>query len=191
MNRKKLLLGAMSSLLSLGLLFGAGSFSSVNAEVQTVKMVQKNTSAKATGIYQGLVDGNSFEVKISNQYKVFRFNQNAYMVKDLERGNTITFTYWVNGKGQNILGSKLQKDKKVSPKPTKSTSAKAIGIYQGKADNHSFEVKVGNSYTVIRFTDKQQSLVDKLKKGDTVSFTYWVNIKHQNILGSKLEKTSK
>lgn len=185
MKNKKIVKGLLATALVSSMLFGGvGTIYASSGKVAT----QKNTSAKATGVYQGMVDSQSFEVKIGKEYKTIRvLDKNKYLVKGLKKNDNITFTYWVNVKKQNILGSKLIKNetKKVV---RKSTSAKANGIYQGMVDEQTFEVKIGNEYKAFRVLDSNKKLVNGLKKGNKIEFTYWVNVNGQNILGGKLVK---
>lgn len=71
----------------------------------------------------------------------------------------------------------------------KSTSVKATGIFQGLADNHCFEVKIDGKAIVVRFNDDRK--VEKLREGDSIILTYWVNIHGQNILGTTLTQSEK
>lgn len=149
---------------------------------------KNNTSAKTSAYYQGLVDNHSFEVKIKEQYYTIQLlDSNKHLVKNLNKNDYISFTYWVNKNKQLVLGSKLSKmEKKKETK--KSTSEKTTGIYQGMIDNHSFEMKIGKEYKVVQVLSSNKHLLNNIKTGDKIEITYWVNVKNQNILGSKVIK---
>ncbi|MBM7661373.1 tRNA (Thr-GGU) A37 N-methylase [Bacillus mesophilus] len=175
------------TLLVTGILFGS-TVGGLQEEVYAKSaVVKKSTSVKAKGTFIGLADNQSFEVKFDQDTKIIRLlEKNKHLIKGLKKGDLITISYWVNVKGQNILGSTVKKE--TIKKGTKSTSVRASGTYMGMADQQSFEVKIGKNYKMIRITGDNKHKIKGLKKGDSITFTYWVNVKGQNILGTTLKK---
>ncbi|WP_456277868.1 hypothetical protein [Bacillus sp. AK128] len=180
---KKVMKAGTIAILATGVLFGGTMGFQQGEAFAKTSVVKKSTSVKATGTYAGLADQQSFEVKLGKDTKVIRLpEKNKHLVKGLKKGDSITITYWVNVKGQNILGNTLTKGS------IKNTSTKATGQYIGMADQQSFEVKIGKDHKVIRVTTENANKIKGLKSGQTITFSYWVNVKGQNILGKTLKK---
>ncbi len=60
---------------------------------------------KATGIYQGLIDGNSIEVLVDGVYMALRNTEVETMTEGLDKDQPVSFTYSISPEGQFLLKS--------------------------------------------------------------------------------------
>lgn len=139
-----------------------------------------NETFTLTGIYQGLADNNTYEIKLSeNTYKVLVITQDIradFEKLNLKKGDKVEVTYQKGPASAlqtvsiRLAGSKDNKDKDT-----------VTGKYIGLADNNFFEVLVENpareEYKVFMITDAVRAAFEKLnlKKDDPVSICYSPN----------------
>ena len=61
------------------------------------------TLLTVSGEYQGQIDNSSIEVKVGDDYMVFRNYDFATLLEGIETGDTVTIQYTVNDEAQNML----------------------------------------------------------------------------------------
>ncbi len=147
--------------------------------LESITAVDADSSetVKKTGIYQGLIDGNSLEVLVENEYMALRNSEVETMAEGLEKGNAVEIRYSVSDEGQLILESikALTEDS--------SESVKTTRIYQGLIDGNSLEVLVGDVYMALRNAEVE-TMVEELKTGDEVEIEYSLSKEGQYLLKS-------
>lgn len=171
-------------LIILVVLLLALSFMSCDADAPKQTMAENNASKEQTftitGIYQGLSDNNTYEVKLSeNTYKMFVITQNVrkdFEKLNLKKGDKVEVTYREGPATalQTVL-IRLVGSEENNNKDT------VTGKYIGLADNNFFEVLVNNpikqEYKVFMITDTVRAVFDalSLQKDDPVSICYSAN----------------
>ena len=146
--------------------------------VNNAEAARKSTSARVDAVYVGKIDSNSIEVLIKNKpTTIMLLEKNKHLIKGFKKGDKVRMTYWVNVKGQKILGSEFEKitPSKPAPKPSPTPTKTALIVFTGLIDNKSFEAVFGEKDQVVLINEKTQKLVKGLKNGDVVRITYTVN----------------
>jgi hypothetical protein len=75
--------------------------------LESITAIEADSSGtvKATGIYQGLIDGNSLEVLVDDVYMAFRNTDVETMVEGLKTGDEVEIWYSLSDEGRFLLKS--------------------------------------------------------------------------------------
>ena len=113
-----------------------------------------------TGNLTGRIDSHSVEIEIDGEPRVFGLS-NELREAEFAPG-PISFKYKVDQNGRSIITEAEW------TKAGKSTMETADGIFNGQADNHTVEIRVGREDR--SFTFAGEIAVDNLHPGDKVNF---------------------
>jgi len=149
-------------------------------------------ASKATGIFQGLADNNSYELKLAeNTYKVFQITEDVrdeFEKLNLAKGDKVDVTYQVSPSSiLQTVGIALANE---------ASEATVTGKYIGLSDNNFFEVLLDDEnkddYKVFMITDDIRPVFEKLElqKDEPVRIQYKSNSVGQ-LEVMNIEKTGK
>ncbi len=111
------------------------------------------------GVLTGRIDSHSVEIEVDGEPRAFGLGDT---LRDQEfAAGKVSFEYYVDKNGRFVL-TKVQ---------TAGTDVQtAAGIFNGLADSHTLEIRVGN--TDQSFTFEEGVAIDSLQPGDAVTFDY-------------------
>lgn len=141
------------------------------------------THISDSGIYSGRADSNSIEIKVNDEFKVFRLSEELKISFDdlgLQMNEAVEFKYTVNQHGQGVISEITR---------TESDYKTDTGRYSGRADSNFIEIKISGvpeemSYRMFMLSEELKKDFDSLnfQIDEVVKFNYIVNEHDQQVI---------
>ncbi len=134
----------------------------------------KETIMRAVGVFVGLADSHTVEIKVEGEAKAFALDE-GIDTANLQSGDDIAFNYKEDQYGRFVIIGLEKQGKDNSKEELRS----AKGILTGRIDNHSVEIKVNGKIQAF-------GLSEALRKKDfavgEISFKYYIDKDGRSII---------